>query len=89
MNPCPSCPFLKDNHEEFGVIAKRLCARFGKPEPDFWDCLSIRASVVNEAIEHGHLQCHCTVYDAEMNPHPEGSMPCAGLENHIQQRKTT
>lgn len=53
------------------------------PKPDFWACLSIRNNVKEDAIKSGHLQCHSTVYDAEMNPHPEKSRPCVGLANYL------
>lgn len=81
--PCPSCPFLETNFAEFAVVAEKLCAKFGKPKPDFWACLSIRENVKADAIKTGVLQCHATVYDAQMNPHPEGSRPCAGLALHL------
>lgn len=75
------------NHKEFGEVAKRLCKKFGQPEPDFWACLSIRESVKSDAINNGRLQCHVTVYDAEMNPHPEKSKPCAGLAAYLKANK--
>lgn len=85
--PCPSCPFLTGNHKEFEAVATRLCLKFGRPKPNFWACLSIRESVKRDAITEGRLQCHSTVYDAEMNPHPETSRPCAGLDAYL--RETT
>lgn len=81
--PCASCPFLPQNHKKFGVVAERLCAKFGQPKPDFWACLSIRENVKRDAIESRRLQCHCTVYDAQMNPHPEASRLCAGLAAYL------
>ena len=88
QNPCASCPFLRQNHKEFGAVAERLCAKFSKPKPDFWACLSIRENVKRDAIESGRLQCHCTVYDAQMNPHPEESRPCAGLAAYLSGSKS-
>ena len=72
------------NHKEFGAVTERLCAKFGQPKPDFWACLSIRENVKNDAIQNRRLQCHCTVYDAKMNPHPEASRPCAGLAAYLE-----
>lgn len=83
MNPCASCPFLPNNHAEFRAVAERLCAKFVKPKPDFWACLSIRESVKADAVESGRLQCHSAVYDEQMNPHPETARPCAGLAAHM------
>ena len=71
------------NHKEFGAVAERLCAKFGQPKPDFWACLSIRENVKNDAIQNRRLQCHCTVYDAKMNAHPEASRQCAGLAAYL------
>lgn len=82
-----SCPFLPTNHKEFGAVAERLCLKFGQPKPDFWACLSIRENVKNDAIQNRKLQCHCTVYDASMNPHPEASRPCAGLAAYLESNK--
>ncbi len=81
--PCPSCPFLPLNFKEFGEVAEKLCAKHGMPKPDFWACPSIRENVTKDALSAGRLQCHKTVYDAEMNPHPEDSRPCAGLEEYL------
>lgn len=83
--PCSSCPFLPLNHEEFGQVAERLCKKFKQPKPDFWGRLSIRESVKKDAVGNQRLQCHCTVYDKEMNPHPEESRPCAGLALYLEQ----
>lgn len=78
--PCPSCPFLPWNHGEFKVIADRLCAKAGKPPPDFWERLSIRESVVKDALATRRLLCHSTVYDEAMNLRPEAEhKPCIGL----------
>lgn len=79
MKPCASCPFLPHNHKEFGVVAAKLCLKHGRPKPDFWACLSIRKSVVDEAKATGRLLCHCHVYDKGMNADPRGARPCAGL----------
>ncbi len=86
--PCVSCPFLKTNFKEFNAVAERLCAKHGQPKPDFWACLSIRENVKNDAIKGKVLQCHCTVYDAQMNPHPETSRPCSGLAAYLRQPNT-
>jgi len=84
--PCASCPFLLHNHKEFGAVAERLCAKFGQPKPDFWASLSIRENVKRDAIKTGRLQCHCSVYDAQMNAHPEKSRPCVGLAAHLNKK---
>jgi hypothetical protein len=83
VQPCASCPFLPMNHKEFGAVAERLCAKLGQPKPDFWACVSIRENVKNEGIQNRSLQCHSTVYDSKMNPHPEASRPCAGLAAYL------
>jgi hypothetical protein len=81
--PCPSCPFIRDNFEAFNAFAAKLCEKFAKPKPNFWMCMSIRQRLIDDAVSHGRLQCHKTVYDAKMNAHPETSQPCAGLARHL------
>lgn len=82
-SPCASCPFLETNFQEFNRLAERLCELHHQPKPDFWACTSIRENVKKDAIATGHLLCHSTVYDAQMNATPENGKPCAGLALHF------
>lgn len=83
--PCASCPFREDNFEEFNAIAKKLSAKHGEPEPDFFQCLTIRERVKTDAIENGILACHLTVYNEETEVGDyENMRPCQGLEQHLE-----
>jgi hypothetical protein len=44
--------------------------------------------VKRDAIQSRRLQCHSTVYDAQMNPHPEKSRPCAGLAAYLRDHRS-
>jgi len=77
---CASCPFRERNFEEFGEVARALSKKCGQPEPDFFQILTIRQRVIDDAIREGRLQCHSSVYDRDMNAHLTGSVPCVGLE---------
>lgn len=85
--PCASCPFLKTNFQEFNAVAKRLSAKAGEPEPDFFQCVTIRRRVVADAIANGGLICHQSIYDSEMNPTKEGSQ-CVGYLEQQQQESS-
>lgn len=79
--PCASCPFLKTNFKEFNEVAKKLSAKAGQPEPDFFQCVTIRRRVVADAIQNGGLLCHASVYDGEMNA-TKGGTACVGFLEH-------
>lgn len=84
---CASCPFRGfPNHDQFAVVARKLCRKFDKSDPDFWQVEAIRQRVIDEAVSTGRLQCHTTVYDAHMNAQPENSTPCKGLEQHLEKQ---
>lgn len=80
---CFSCPFRETNHEEFSVVVKALSKHHGQPEPDFFQILTIRRRVVDEAVATGMLLCHSAVYDKGMNANPEFARECAGLIEHL------
>jgi hypothetical protein len=84
-SPCPSCPFLKTNFQEFNAVAKRLSAKAGEPEPEFIQFVKILRTVVADAIPNVGLICHQSIYDNEMNPTKEGSQCVGYLEHHQQE----
>lgn len=83
--PCPSCPFLEGNDEQFGEIVKKLRKSFGFETTHKFDILYARRSVTEEAIEHRTLLCHCSVYDADMKTSYENPQQCAGLRQYLEE----
>lgn len=77
---CPSCPFRQHNYNEFNEVARQLSAKHGQPEPDFWQCLTIRERLKADGINRRQLACHVSVYDDQMNPDLGQAVPCVGLE---------
>lgn len=83
---CVSCPFLETNFKEFNAVATKLSIKEGQPKPDFFQCLTIRQRVVDDALSTGRLLCHSTVYDDAMNAVGDGK-PCAGLSKCLAETK--
>ena len=73
------------NFEEFNEVAKKLSAKHGQPEPDFFQCLTIRENVKADGREHGHLHCHSTAHDADMNE-TNNPKPCRGLLRELENK---
>lgn len=76
---CASCPFRVVNFKEFGAVAKALSKKHGLPEPDFFQVVTVRQRIMDEAIATGSLACHSSIYNNKMNADVTGATPCIGL----------
>ena len=81
---CASCPFRSDNHLEFGLVAKALSKKHKQPVPDFFQVLTIRKRITEEAVKAGFLLCHQSVYDSDMNASTTKAIQCSGLAEHVE-----
>lgn len=77
--PCASCPFIKGNYEEFNTVVNRLRAAIGAEPLDFFQCITARERVIEEAFATWRFACHASVYNGAMEQTGD-PVACAGFE---------
>lgn len=88
---CASCPFRIGNHKEFSAVVRRLRAAEGIDGATTKAIVTFaRVSLYEDAKARGDFMCHCSVYDAAMQPKSRKEWrQCAGATEIFRTGKLT